>query len=268
MSYYITDSIYISNNKTYYETNISENEHDKTKKKKIKLNKSNWLKYLGNYGWERLCLGWRKRLDENIKNSCFGVLECGGDGDCLFHVISEALNSQFIYQENFNSDTIFYDVNSLRHLVSEQITDDNFSYILNNYILEKSSGEFHGEWNPENITSKDELQKEIKKSGDNFWGDHILLQLLQKIMDINVIIMNSDNYSNSEDENDRFLINPLCDDLEPDRKTIIIYFFEDFHFQLVGYFDGNVMKTLFDYNDIPTNILKLYNLDTRKVDYK
>lgn len=265
MSYYITDSIYILNNKTYYETNVSEKDHNKTKK--IKLNKSNWLKYLGSYGWERMCLGWRKRLDENTKNSCYGVLECGADGDCLFHVISEALNSQYIYQENFNSEIKLHDVSSLRKLVSEQITDDNFSYILNNYILEKSSGEFQGEWDPENIKSKEELQKEIKKCGNNFWGDHILLQLLQKILNINVIIMNSDNYSDSEDENDRFLINSLCDNLEPTRKTIIIYFFEEFHFQLTGYFDGNIMKTIFDYNELPTNISKIYNLDTRKTSF-
>ena len=115
MSYYITDSIYILNNKTYYETNINENENEKSKK--IKLNKSNWLKYLSSYGWERLCSRWwRKRLDENTKNSCYGVLECGADGDCLFHVISEALNSQYIFQKNFNSEIKLHDVCILRKI--------------------------------------------------------------------------------------------------------------------------------------------------------
>ena len=265
MSYYITDSIYILNNKTYYETNIDENENQKSKK--IKLNKSNWLKYLSSYGWERLCLGWRKRLDENTKNSCYGVLECGADGDCLFHVISESLNSQYIFQNNFNSEIKLHDVSSLRKLVSEQITDENYNYILNNYIIEKSSDEFHGEWEPENINRKEDLQKEIQTCGNNFWGDHILLQLLQKVLDFNVIIMNSDNYTNSEDINDRYLINSLCDTLSPQRKTIIIYFFEEFHFQLIGYFDGNVMKTLFDYDELPENVLKIYNLDTRKTTF-
>ena len=268
MSYYITDSIYILNKKTYYQTNDTENENENEneneKTKKIKLNKSNWLKYLSSYGWERLCLGWRKRLNENTKNSCFGVLECGADGDCLFHVISEALNSEYIHQKNFDIDQITHDVSSLRKLVCEQITEDNYSYILNNYLIEKSSGEFNGEWDPENINCKEDLQKEIQTCGNNFWGDHILLQLLQQVLNINVIIMNSDNYTNSEDENDRYLINSLCDTLDPERKTIIIYFFEEFHFQLVGYFDGNIMKTLFNFDEIPQNLIKIYNLDTRK----
>ena len=95
----------------------------------------------------------------------------------------------------------------------------------------------------------------------------IVKQLLQKVLDFNVIIMNSDNYSNSEDVNDRYLINSLCDTLNPHRKTIIIYFFEEFHFQLIGYFDGNVMKTLFNYDELPENVLKIYNLDTRKTTF-
>ena len=84
----------------------------------------------------------------------------------------------------------------------------------------------------ENINCKEDLQKEIQTCGNNFWGDHILLQLLQKVLDFNVIIMNSDNYTNSEDINDRYLINSLCDTLSPQRKTIIIYFLKNFIFNL------------------------------------
>lgn len=254
MSYYITDSIFILNNKTYYEN---------SDEKKIKLNNSNWFKYLQDYGWEKMCRGWKRRLKENNKNSCFGVLECGSDGDCLFHVIAEALNSEYMYTNNFNTEQ--HDVASLRKLTSKQITDDNFSYILNNYVIEKACGEFNGEWNPDDITNKEELQLEIMKCGNNFWGDHILLQLLQNILNINVIILKSDNYCNSEDDNERYMIHSLCDVLDTTRKTIIIYYFEEFHFQLVGYFNGNVMKTIFEYHEIPQIIVNIYNLDTRKI---
>lgn len=255
MNHYLTHNIFTIDNKLYYENSDT--------KKNIKLNNSNWFKYLSSYGWERLCWGWKRRLKENNKNSCFGILECGADGDCLFHVISEAFNSEYMYKNDLNSEKM-YDVTSLRNIVANEITDENFTYILNNYVIEKSCGEFQGEWEPENIKCKEDLQNEIKKCGNNFWGDHILLQLLQKILDINVIILNSDNYSNSDDENDRFLINSLCDTLDPMRKTIIIYFFEEFHFQLVGYFNGNIMKTLFSYDELPSIIIKTYNLDTRK----
>ena len=254
MNYYVTDSIYILDNKTYYENSDS---------KKIKLNNSNWFKYLQEYGWEKMCRGWKKRLKEPNKNSCFGVLECGSDGDCLFHVIAEALNSEYIYNDNFNSTQ--YDVNSLRKLVSQQINETNFSYILNNYVIEKSCGEFNGEWNPEDIKCKEDLQIEIEKSGNNFWGDHILLQLLQQTLNINVIILKSDNYCNSNNDDERYMVHSLLDSLDPSRKTIIIYYFEEFHFQLVGYFNGNLMKTIFNFDEIPSTIMKVYNLDTRKI---
>ncbi len=178
-------------------------------------------------------------------------------------MIAEALNSDNIYNNNFNNEQ--HDVTSLRKLTSEQITDDNFSCILNNYVIEKACGEFNGEWNPDNINCKEELQVEIMKCGNNFWGDHILLQLLQNILNINVIILKSDNYCNSSNANERYMIHSLCDELSETRKTIIIYYFEEFHFQLVGYFNGNVMKTIFDFNEIPQIIVKIYNIDTRKI---
>ena len=211
----------------------------------------------------RRCVGgWKRRLKENNKNSCFGVLECGSDGDCLFHVIAEAINSEYIY----NLNTQQHDVLSLRKLVSQEINDNNFSFILNNYVIEKECSEFDGEWNPDDIKSKRRLKiRNRKMQGNNFWGDHILLQLLQKALNINVIILKSDNYCNSINDDDRFVIHSLCDILHQDRKTIIIYYFEEFHFQLVGYFDGNIMKTLFSYDEIPPIVMSIYNLDTRKI---
>ena len=40
--------------------------------------------------------------------------------------------------------------------------------------------------------SKEELRSVIT-DGSDFWGDHILLQLLQKKLEVNIIILNSDN---------------------------------------------------------------------------
>ena len=54
--------------------------------KNIRLNRKNWFSSMKNYGWEKLKLQWRKILENNF----FSVLECGADGDCLFHVVSEA----------------------------------------------------------------------------------------------------------------------------------------------------------------------------------
>ena len=51
--------------------------------KNIRLNRKNWFSSLKNYGWTKLRASWRKLLESNY----FSVLECGADGDCLFHVI-------------------------------------------------------------------------------------------------------------------------------------------------------------------------------------
>ena len=52
-------------------------------------------------------------------------------------------------------------------------------------------------------------------------------------------------------------------DLSENDKTIIIYYLDQYHFQLIGYYDGNSMKTLFKNNEIPQIIVNIYNEDCR-----
>ena len=249
--YYITDNIYIKNKKYYFEE-----EDDKY----IKLNNKNWFKYLKNYNWSKMCLGWRKRLKENNK-SCFGILDCGSNGDCLFHVISEALNSILILENK----SPIYDYEKLRIIASEQINKDNYDCIINSYILEIENKEFMGDWDPLNINNIEELSNEIKKCGNNFWGDHILLQLLQKKLEFNVIIFNSDNYEDSDNIDEKFKILPISNlDNEKYKYTILIYYLGDVHFQLIGYFDGNKMNTIFTKETLPLVVNNVYNQDCRK----
>ena len=79
---YITNNIFIRDNKLYYKI-----------KKEIKITSNNWHKYLHEYGWYKLHLKWIKRLnefrvDKKSKNSQFGVLDCGGSGDCFFSCVN------------------------------------------------------------------------------------------------------------------------------------------------------------------------------------
>ena len=90
--------------------------------KNVLVNRKNWYSSLKNYGWEKLKLSWRKILESNF----FSVLECGADGDCLFHVISEALNMELIY----NYEIPEYDICSVRKLAASQINESNFMIIL------------------------------------------------------------------------------------------------------------------------------------------
>ena len=55
--------------------------------------------------------------------------------------------------------------------------------------------------------SKDELRSVIT-DGSDFWGDHILLQLLQKKLEVNIIILNSDNNIETQNIDERFTVHP------------------------------------------------------------
>ena len=69
---FITPNLFLDNNQMYYEDT-----------KITKLNRSNWHRYLGDYDYEKLPLGWKKRLKSELspKNSLWGVKDCGGEGD-------------------------------------------------------------------------------------------------------------------------------------------------------------------------------------------
>ena len=158
-----------------------------------------------------------------------------------------------------------YDVDTLRTLAANEINKTNFQLILENYKIDYEEDSFNfGEWDPNDIKTIGQLKKEIVKGGDNFWGDHILLQLLQKKLKINIIILNSDNNKKTSNVDERFTIHPIASlDLDKNENTIIIYYLDQYHFQPVGYFDGNIMKTIFLKHEIPDILIKIYNNDCR-----
>lgn len=240
---YISPNLFFQKNKLYYD-------HDKP----IKINAKNWCKYLEEYGWTKLPLGWRKRLKTEDKNFRFGILDCGSEGDCLFHCVAEAL-----YDEN-NLDIEKYTVEELRKLTSSMVTKDNFVLILENYKCEEQSGIFNGYWEPNKIKEIEQLRKEINICGDNFWGDHLLLQLLQEKLKFNIIILNSGvSYDGSKKD---YTIHPTASDINTYDKTIVLYYEDGLHFQLVGYFQKDRMIKKFTREDIPTQLLEIYNKDT------
>ena len=237
---YITDRLFIVNNQLFYDD-------DKTK---IKLNKNNWHKYLIDYGYEKLEMGWRKRLKSiNSKNSLWGVLDCGAEGDCLFLCIEEAFKN--FYKPEIDD----FNVENIRHLVSMQINKSNYDLILTTYKLEEETGEFIGDWEPSKINNIEELRDEIRKTGDSFWGDHTIIQLLEVALNINIILLNSEN---EFFENDKYKIQSTGNKFLKDRRTIILYYYLNCHFQLIGYFNGNKMDTIFTYENLPTEIKKIY----------
>ena len=179
------------------------------------------------------------------------MLDCGGEGDCLFLCISEAMKEH---------GEPSMDVENLRNLVAYEINEDNFNIILETYKLEKEMGEFDGLWDPFEIKNIEDLRDQIRTPGDNFWGDHILLQLLEKGLNINLIILTTEDLMYEENN---YKIQPRGSQLNPDYLTIIVSYCFSSHFQLVGYFDGNIMKTRFSFNEIPREIMEIYKQDCR-----
>jgi hypothetical protein len=57
---------------------------------------------------------------------------------------------------------------------------------------------------------------------------------------------------------------PICQDINENTNYIIIYYTDEIHFQLVGYFDGNLMRTVFSYENLPTNFVEMYKRDMNK----
>ena len=234
--YYYTDTIYLQDTNIYYDKdNI---------KKKVK--NYNWHKILNEYGWEKLNLKWIKKLNNLIvfvpKNSLFGVLDCGGEGDCLFHCISYALKSDDVFNINLN-----YEVSDLRQIACDNIDIEKYNEIISIYKLFKDSDDFDEDWDPYEIDF-DEFKEILLEGGNNYWGDNIIINILKEKLNINIIILSSNNITNQHN------YYPLLYEFDEKLKTIILLFEDNMHFKLVGYFD-DYMITLF--KNVPQEILKL-----------
>ena len=234
--YYYTDTIYLQDTNIYYDKdNI---------KKKVK--NYNWHKILNEYGWEKLNIRWIKKLNNLIdfvpRNSLFGVLDCGGEGDCLFHCISYALKSGDVFNINLN-----YEVSDLRQIACDNIDYDKFIEIIGIYKILKDSDDFDEDWDPYEIDF-DEFKEILLEGGNNYWGDNIIINILKEKLNINIIILSSNNITNQHN------YYPLLYEFDEKLKTIILLYEDNMHFKLVGYFDNN-MITLFE--NVPQEILKL-----------
>ena len=237
---YLTSNLFLKENHLFYETN----------KGIVKLNRTNWHKYLKEYDYNKLSLGWKKKLKSELspKNSLWGIRDCGGEGDCLFLCIEEALRNFY------EPDDDTYSVLNLRTLAAECINEDNFEIILETYKAEEESGEFDGFWEPNEITDIEELKDAMKECGNSFWGDHIFIQLLSEALKLNFIILNEENEYDTVEYN----IQRTFTTLDTKRRTIILSYYSNIHYQLIGYFNGQRMQTVFNYEELPEEILKVY----------
>ena len=231
MDYYLTDKIVLRNDRLFYEDKPIKNH--------------NWHLLLSDYGWKKLpkklITLLNKQLNKPVKNSLFGCLDCGSEGDCLFHCIGYAF-------KNVESDEI--DSDDIRNILSNKITEKEYEEIIMIYRVLQDTGDFEEHWNPYDV-SYEMFTKEILLDKSLYWGDINLLSMIKKYLDINILVF----YTNELE--DKHYYYPLMESYNESLKTVILLYENELHFTLMGYFrDGN-MITLFTDKTLPYEIEKI-----------
>jgi hypothetical protein len=239
--YYLTDNIRMINDKMEYR------EYDIFKI----IKNHNWHHVLSEYGWQKINKPWITKLNKlsklKEKNSLYGVLDCETDGDCFFHCIANALNERDRETNNY------YDSNDIREIISDNITEEQYDTIIGYYRIMKDADDFSEGWDPYSIHSIEEFKDKIKTSGHEYWGDHILLQVLINILRINVFILNCNSLIN-----DYSVYNTLSD-YNPEYGSIFLIYEDMCHFKLLGHFNGKMISYFTD-SALPYELRKLYEL--------
>ena len=232
--FYLSDDIFIKNNTMFFINN----------NKNLKINKSNWHKYLRNIGWEKLNRNYISQLNKLVlkpnKNSLFGILDCGGDGNCLFNCI------EYAYNNNINTDELISS-KLLRSKIATSINNTIFNDIISYYKILHDNNEIEY-FNPYKTTLKD-FKKLIQN--EDFWCDYILINQLINILKINIIILFNNN--------DKLSIYNTLHKYDEELPSIIIYYLSNEHFQLIGYFN-KIMHTWFTNDILPNEIKLLLNI--------
>ena len=240
--YYLTDNIRLINDRMEYRC-----EGDKFKL----IKNHNWHHVLSEYGWRKINKQWITKLNQlskvKEKNSLYGVLDCDSDGDCFFHCIANALN-----ERDMGTDS-YYDANDIREIISDNITEEQYDTIITYYRIMKDADDFSEGWDPYSIHSIDEFKEKIKTSGHEYWGDHILLQVLINILRINVFILNCNTLYN-----DYSVYNTL-NDYNQDYGSIFLIYEDMCHFKLLGNFDHKI-RSYFTNDTLPYELKQLYEL--------
>ena len=210
------------------------------------VKRHDWHIHLQEYGYRKLPKRWitiLNRISEcKPKNSPYGSLDCEKDGDCLYHCIANSLNERDGYSHTNMT---------IREMVCEGITDEDYRMCIGCYRAMKEASDFENEWDPHQIDTINDFREVLRKKGHSYWGDHMILGLLIRILDLNIVIMTADEYSGN------YSFYPTGFDFQPTKDTICLLHENGTHFQLVGYFDGKRMVSYFRADSLPSELSKL-----------
>jgi len=246
MDHYLTDTVLLKGGTLYHET-------DKGPKE---VKKYNWHRVLAECGWTKLPLKWiialnhasalnspilRENKEKKEKNSLYGVLDCDHDGDCFFHCIANALNERDEY-------TQMYDSGDIRTMIGESLTQETFETIIGYYRAMNDASDFDEDWDPHEITSVAEFREVLIRGGHDYWGDHLLLNLLIQCLQTNIMILNSNDYT------DNYTVYNTMNDFDDSKDTICLLYENEMHFQLIGHFNGSRMVSYFRAGSLPSGL--------------
>ena len=175
------------------------------------------------------------------------MLDCGQDGSCFFHCIAYALNSNEIYKD----EPYVYNSQDLRNILANSITNKLFNEIIEIYRIIKDNDELYDTWDPYTIKIQ-EFKNLITDENNVFWGDHILIGLLMKVLDINIIILNSNEFKNV------YNIYNTMEQYDSEKNTILLIYENETHFKLLGHFQETNMLTYFSHRTLPKEIFKMF----------
>jgi hypothetical protein len=203
--------------------------------------KDNTINKKDTFIWEAIHPKWEKK----VLSKNFVIKNCLADGNCQFRSIETALTNAGIKTNH----------ERLRKSICKYINNldnNDFFNIIQNYRLEKQTGEFEGDWDPFSIKNKRDFTKELRKPGFNFQGDNITLSLISKCLEIDIIILDSD--LNVTD-----LSNP--DHLFP-KIIIIFYDKQNKHYRTIGLKCKKKINTIFKRIDLPDELTRLIDKNT------
>jgi len=231
---YLSEDIIIRSGYTYYQDKL--------------IKRHNWHLKLEDLGWSKLSKEWIHSLNKlhnpYPNNSLFGCLECGDDGDCLFHCVATSLNT---VHDNF------YDSSDIRRLVADSISHEQFDNIIICYRSMKDLDDFDETWDPYEIDTLDKFRRQLMEPGHSYWGDHLIIQLITQVFNLNLFILTQNEWM------DVYKEYPLATKYDSSKNTLILLHENNTHFKLIGHFQ-NVMITHFSHETLPLEIKKLYHI--------
>jgi len=180
------------------------------------------------YKWEPLATN----LISKSKKNRFYIRNTKPDGNCQFHAVAEAFKGEFNHRD-------------LRKRIAEyilnELPDQEFKQIVNNYRIEKTHGEFVGQWDPFRVKTKTQFVRFLKKTGFCFQGDNITLSLMSRVLKTDFVVFNQHFINELSNVND----------------NVVLIFLENEHYRSVGIKTKGIrkVKTHFSRSDLP-DILK------------